>query len=283
MSESVLVVTVTHNSGESLDAFLDSVSQACETRHVSVVIVDNASTDLTAIRVSAARVGATLVESAKNLGYGGGISLGVDSFPFDSEYIVISNPDVTFHPGAIDALIREADRLATAGSLGPQILDATGGVYPSARNLPSLSTGIGHAVLGRLWPTNPWSRRYRADENHPSLQRDAGWLSGACLLVRRSAYDSVGGFDSSYFMYFEDVDLGARLAQAGWRNIYVPTSVVTHTGAHSTAHTATQMERIHHKSAYLYLTRKYSSWYLSPVRLFARVALAARQWWVTRL
>ncbi|TFB74345.1 glycosyltransferase family 2 protein [Cryobacterium glaciale] len=282
MSESVLVVTVTHNSGESLDAFLESLSQACETRHVSVVIVDNASADVNAVRTSAARLGATLIQSAENLGYGGGITLGVNSSPLDSQYILISNPDVTFRPGAIDVLIQAADRLATAGSLGPQILDATGNVYPSARNLPSLSTGVGHAVLGRLWTSNPWSRRYRADENHPNLQRDAGWLSGACLLVRRSAYDSVGGFDSSYFMYFEDVDLGARLAQAGWRNVYVPSSVVTHTGAHSTAHSATQMERVHHKSAYLYLTRKYSSWYLSPIRLGARVALAARQWWVTR-
>ena len=66
------------------------------------------------------------------------------------------------------------------------------------------------------------------------VERTAGWLSGSCLLLRRDAFDAVGGFDPGYFMYFEDVDLGDRLGDAGWHNVYVPAAVVSHVGGHAT-------------------------------------------------
>jgi N-acetylglucosaminyl-diphospho-decaprenol L-rhamnosyltransferase len=282
MQRSVLVVTVTHNSGGTLSAFLDTVQAASREHQLSVVVVDNASTDIEVERAVVRAHEAQLIEMTENLGYGGGVTAGVNAAHSEADYILITNPDVTFQPSSIDALVDAADNLPDAGSVGPKILDADGVVYPSARNLPSLRTGIGHAVFGRVWPNNPWSREYRSDRDYTQQQRDAGWLSGACLMVRREAYDSIGGFDPSFFMYFEDVDLGTRLSRAGWRNVYVPQAVVVHTGAHSTAKSATQMERIHHESAYLYLSRKYSAWYLAPLRWALRLGLLARRWWVTR-
>ncbi|GAB3126779.1 glycosyltransferase family 2 protein [Glaciibacter psychrotolerans] len=281
MAHSLLVVTVTYNTGETLRAFLDSLAHATETTP-DVIVVDNASKDLTLERKLTGEHGARLIELTENLGYGAGITAGVNAAGTDHDLLLITNPDVTFAPGSLDRLIEAAARVPAAGSLGPRILDAEGAVYPSARNLPSLRTGIGHSLFGRVWPSNPWSRSYRAEHDYGTDQRDAGWLSGACLMLRRTAYDAVGGFDPSYFMYFEDVDLGARLAQSGWRNVYVPASVVTHTGAHSTSNSAKRMERVHHDSAYLYLSRKYSGWYLAPVRLALRLSLFTRQWWVTR-
>jgi N-acetylglucosaminyl-diphospho-decaprenol L-rhamnosyltransferase len=94
--------------------------------------------------------------------------------------------------------------------------------------------------------------------------------------VRRSAFEALHGFDESYFMYFEDVDLGKRLHEAGWQNIFVPTASVVHTGAHSTATSADAMRAVHHKSAYQYLARKYRAWYLWPLRVALRVGLALR-------
>ncbi|GAA3874318.1 glycosyltransferase family 2 protein [Leifsonia kafniensis] len=281
MTGSVLVITVTYNSGETLATFLDSLALSAPA-HPDVIIVDNASTDLTVERAAAAAYGARLIELDENLGYGGGVTAGVTAAEGNYDLLLITNPDVTFAVGALDRLVEAAAALPNAGSLGPRILDAHGAVYPSARNLPSIRTGVGHALFSRVWPSNPWSRSYRAEHDYSLDQRDAGWLSGACLLIRREAYDAIGGFDPSYFMYFEDVDLGARLAKAGWRNVYIPAAVVTHTGAHSTSNSAKRMERVHHDSAYLYLSRKYSAWYLAPVRLGLRLALAARQWWVTR-
>ena len=71
-----------------------------------------------------------------------------------------------------------------------------------------------------MWPSNPWTAAVPPGAREPT---SAGrWLSGSCLLLRRRAFDSVGGFDSRYFMYIEDVDLGDRLGKAGWQNVYVP-------------------------------------------------------------
>jgi N-acetylglucosaminyl-diphospho-decaprenol L-rhamnosyltransferase len=83
-------------------------------------------------------------------------------------------------------------------------------------------------------------------------------------------------------MYFEDVDLGARLSKAAWANLYAPTASVVHTGAHSTSTASRRMEAVHHESAYRYLSRKYTGWYLLPVRVVLWVGLRVRQWWVTR-
>ena len=281
MSPSVLVVTVTYNTGQTLVPFLESLSTA-SVHPLTVVIVDNASADLKLERSVAETHGAILLELPENRGYGGGVAAGVDAYGASADYILITNPDVSFSPGSIDALVTAAEQNLDAGALGPRILDADGTVYPSARNLPSLRTGIGHALFGRVWPTNPWSTSYRAERDYGDQARAAGWLSGACLLVRKSAYEAINGFDPKYFMYFEDVDLGARLGKTGWRNLYLPASTVTHTGAHSTSRSAKRMEQAHHSSAYLYLASKYSAWYLAPLRAVLRVGLAARSWWVTR-
>ncbi|KQR46510.1 N-acetylglucosaminyl-diphospho-decaprenol L-rhamnosyltransferase [Frigoribacterium sp. Leaf164] len=279
------VVTVTHNSGETLRSFLQSVDEAVGVAttvdRATVVVADNDSRDPT-IEAGIARAhAAVFVDRRANDGYGAGIDAAVDALPDDVDLVLVSNPDVVLSPSSLDHLVTAADRLPGAASIGPRILDGTGETYPSARALPSLRTGVGHALLGRVWPANPWSVAYKA-ERDSDRERAAGWLSGACFLVRREAYDAVGGFDHSYFMYFEDVDLGARLGEAGWTNVYVPDAVVTHTGAHSTAQNSAVMERVHHRSAALYLSRRYDSWWLAPLRLALRVGLRARSWWVTR-
>jgi len=285
MSPSVGVVTVTHNSEAVLAPFLDSVRAELEASDLvdawSLVVADNASAHASALHDVAVERGALFLERHENDGYGAGVSAAVEALPSDTDFVLISNPDVVLHAGSLDALVACALRTPEGASFGPRILDLEGAVYPSARNLPSLRSGVGHAVLGRAWPGNPWSRAYKADRLS-DRERTAGWLSGACLLVRRDRWDEVGGFDHGFFMYFEDVDLGARLGRAGWKNVYVPSATVVHTGAHSTSQSSAAMERVHHQSAYRYLSRRYTGWHLAPLRLVLRTGLALRSWWVTR-
>jgi N-acetylglucosaminyl-diphospho-decaprenol L-rhamnosyltransferase len=148
-------------------------------------------------------------------------------------------------------------------------------VYPSARHLPSVGLGAGHALLGWWWPGNPWTRAYRQDRAEP-VERTAGWLSGSCLLLRRAAFDAVHGFDPEYFMYFEDVDLGERLGRAGWTSVYCPSARVVHIGGHSTERTPDVMARAHHRSAYRYLSRRYPARWQAPLRWVLGVGLAVR-------
>ncbi len=126
-----------------------------------------------------------------------------------------------------------------------------------------------------MWPANPWTRAYR-QEDVATSERAVGWLSGSCLLLRRTAFDSVDGFDSSYFMYFEDVDLGDRLGRAGWLNVYVPDAEVMHIGGHSTAQASQRMLAEHHRSAYHYLADRHRGPQWIPVLAAVRAGLSVR-------
>ena len=278
----VAVVTVSYNSSAQLPEFLDSVA-ALTQRPRHVVIVDNASSDTASAQEIAAGYDATVVALQRNLGYGGAVNEGVRMLPPEVEYILISNPDVSLAPDSLDILVVVADRNARAGAVGPRILNPDGTTYPSARSVPSLRTGVGHAVFGHPWPTNPWTRSYRGERSAPSEPRAAGWLSGSCFLVRRSAFEQVGGFDDGYFMYFEDVDLGYRLGLAGWTNLYEPSASATHIGGLSTKTESTRMLRAHHESAIRFIRRKYSRPGFAPLRwaltagLRVRLGLLARR------
>jgi N-acetylglucosaminyl-diphospho-decaprenol L-rhamnosyltransferase len=269
---SVSVVVVTYSPGDTLAEFLRSLDKASSAA-VPVVLADNGSTDGAPEAAAAERPDVRLLRTGRNLGFGAAANLGVATT--DTDWVVVANPDLVWEPGSLDELLAAAERWPRAGALGPMIRDVGGRVYPSARELPALGRGVGHAVFGWWYPRNPWTVSYRR-EREAVAERPAGWLSGSCLLLRRSAFDGVGGFDPAYFMYFEDLDLGDRLATAGWLNVYVPSAEVTHLGGHSTSRDRHRMLAEHHRSAYRYLSRRYRGPRWAPLRLALRAGLGAR-------
>ncbi len=273
MSERIGLVTVAYRSADVLPTFLATVG-ASSSRPVDVVVVDNSPTDDGTAAIVAGVPGARLLEARDNPGYGTAVNRGVALLAPGIRWVVIANPDIRIAPGAVDELVDASTRLPRAGALGPLIREDDGEVYPSARDLPSLRTGVGHAAFVRVWPGNPWTRRYRNDRE--VRERAAGWLSGAFLVVDRAVFEAIGGFDESYFMYFEDVDLGRRISESGHVNYYVPSAEVVHSGAASTRHAPRAMIVAHHRSAYRFLASKYRGWYLWPLRAALRVGLAFR-------
>jgi N-acetylglucosaminyl-diphospho-decaprenol L-rhamnosyltransferase len=275
VSEALPVVTVTYSPGWHLDRFLASLSLATD-RPVQVVMADNGSTDGAPQEAVQRYPDAQLFETGANLGYGGAVNSAVARLgDRDSEFLIVANPDVQWGPGSIDALLEAAARWPQAATLGPLIREPDGSVYPSARHLPSLIRGGMHAVVGPIWPNNPWSRAYRQERLEPS-ERPVGWLSGACLLVRRAAFDQIGGFDERYFLYKEDVDLGDRLGKAGWLNVYVPSAEVLHQKGHATGKDPAANLAAHHRSTYTYLADRHPGWWRAPLRWTMRGALAVR-------
>lgn len=272
-SRAVRVVCVVYHPGPELEDFAASLAHATSAP-VELVLVDNGTDDTLAQKVAAAWGGRVLRPGA-NLGYGAAANLGAAGA--EQPWVVVVNPDIVWEPGSLDVLLDAAERHPHAGALGPALLNPDGTVYPSARELPSLTHGVGHALLGRLWPANPWTRAYQRRQESVGQERTAGWLSGACLLLRREAFTEVGGFDDSYFMFFEDTDLGERLAHAGWGNVYVPSARATHVGGTSWRERPASMISAHHASAARYLTRRYHRWFEWPVRVAIRVGLKARE------
>jgi N-acetylglucosaminyl-diphospho-decaprenol L-rhamnosyltransferase len=274
------VVTVTYSPGPHLDRFLATLCHATE-RPVNVILADNGSTDGSPEMAVERYPNVRLLRTGGNLGYGTAVNRGVAEITPESEFVVVANPDVQWGPGSIDVLLEAAERWPRAASLGPLIHDPDGTVYPSARHVPSLIRGGMHAVIGPFWKSNPWTAEYRQERTEPS-ERPVGWLSGSCLLLRRSAFDEVSGFDERYFMYMEDVDLGDRLGKAGWQNMYVPSAEVLHDKGHATGRDPARNLAAHHRSTYTFLADRHSKWWQAPLRWAMRGALAARASLVVR-
>nr|WP_208380541.1 glycosyltransferase family 2 protein [Frigoribacterium endophyticum] len=282
-----MCITVTYSPGPTLESFVDSLVPN-GFPPARVVVVDNGSTDGAPEAVAESRRSVTLVRSPGNVGYGRAVNLGAQQAGPDEQWLLVCNPDTLATPDTLTRLLEAAHRAPRAGALGPRVLDPDGSVYPSARALPSIRTGIGHALLSGVWPSNPWTRRYQQrDVSASETAAEVGWLSGAFLLLRREAFEEIGGFDDDFFMYFEDVDLGRRLAEAGWSNLFVPDAVVTHVGGESTARSADAMVTAHHRSAHLYIAKTHPGALWRPVvwalgvglrlRSRATVALARRR------
>lgn len=180
------IVTVAFNPGEELANMAASLAGATVAAH-ELVIVDN-GTEHAVVDAVARDVGATVLRSGKNVGYGSAANIGLAGAR--GEWGMIVNPDVVFGAGSIDAMFEGAKEWPRGGAFGPLIMTEENEVYPSARHFPRLSTGIGHAVLFHIWPGNPFTRAYRRnssiDAAHP-----VDWLSGACLLVRMEAFTEV--------------------------------------------------------------------------------------------
>lgn len=265
---------MTFSPGEHLGTFLRSLQRATA-GSPSVIVADNGSTDGAPEAAARDFDGVTLLHTGGNVGYGGAVNRAVAEVDPDIEFVVVANPDIEWGDGAIDRLIAAADRRPRAGSLGPLIREPDGSIYPSARQVPDLVSGTGHALLGAVWKTNPWSTAYRQLDAQIT-ERDVGWLSGSCLLLRRTAFDSVNGFDSRYFMYMEDVDLGDRLGRAGWRNVFVPDAHVVHSTGHSAGRHPELMLPAHHDSAYRFQADRHPGPRYAPLRLALRAGLALR-------
>jgi len=272
---SIGIVTVSFRSSDAILNLLASIPGS--TSHpVELVVVDNVPGGDNDLAAALSGSPARIVPRPDNPGYGGGINAGVETLDPAVEWVFVVNPDVTLDSGSLDELVRVGDSDSSIGSLGPRIRDQAGTVYPSARAIPSLRLGVGHALLGDLVPTNPWTRRYHQFADYDTT-RDAGWLSGACILVRRAAFDDVDGFDDGFFMYFEDVDLGFRLGQGGWRNVFVPSALVEHEGGHSTRQHSTSMIAAHHVSARRWVGKRYPGIVWWPVRFIVAVGLRVRE------
>lgn len=174
-----------------------------------IVVVDN-SGDLDSAMVP----GATLVHGAGNLGFGGGANAGVAALEGGLwKALVILNNDVEVRSGYLDAAVQALGRPGVGAACGPLFLDHPDGALWYAGG------GI-NRLTGTVWQAR--SRRAAGRE------RSVGFMTGAALAVAPEAWTAVGGFDATYFLYNEDVDLCLRLRRAGWRLLFTPEMVAVH-------------------------------------------------------
>jgi N-acetylglucosaminyl-diphospho-decaprenol L-rhamnosyltransferase len=240
-----------------------------------VVIVDNAAAEGESLDHIPDLGDASIVSAPANLGYGAGCNLGASTATGDE--LLMLNADVVLTAGATSALVGRLHSNRRIAVVGPRVYSG-GELQPSARAFPSLRTG----VLGRrslLTRMLFRARRYPAELSHAyGAGGPVDWVSGACMLVRRSAFESVGGFDESYWMYWEDADLCRRMGHHGWRVHFEPSAVVHHATGASGINERTI--RAFHESAALFASRHLAR--SGVERRLISAVLRARGWLVLR-
>jgi N-acetylglucosaminyl-diphospho-decaprenol L-rhamnosyltransferase len=220
-----------------------------------LIVVDNGSRDGSLTAAREAVPGLPVIVPGRNLGYGAAANRGVAATT--APYVLVCNSDLEVPVDAVAALVTALDSDAGCALAGPLVRTPTGDRYPSARRFPTLVDAAGHALLGLFAPDNRFTRSYQQSELDTAAieVRTVDWVSGACFLVRRTAFEAIGGFDESYFMYAEDVDLCWRLGRAGWTVAYAPTAEVTHLQGQSTERHPYRMILEHHRSLFRFASR----------------------------
>ncbi len=228
------VIVVTYNSRQEIDACLASLFADLGKRQARVIVVDNASTDGTAPHVAAKWPEVALLAQANNRGFAAANNIGLAHATGDA--VLLLNPDTVVQPGALPALLTVLNVRPEVGIVGPMLVNADGLPQSSCRDFPSLlSDLVGMTELYRVPMARRLLRRHLSSLDDQRCARRVNWLSGACLLVRRAAIDTVGPMDEGFFMYSEEMEWQYRMAQRGWVAWFEPAARVLHLGGASTA------------------------------------------------
>jgi GT2 family glycosyltransferase len=210
----VWIVLLNFQNWQETLSCLDSLKNLEYTNH-HIVVVDNASPNDSVKQLRQAVPDLHLIESTKNLGFGGGCNLGIRAaLEAQAEYIWLLNTDTRVDPKALEALVETAERDPRVGGVGSVIYD-----FEPPDQIQAWGGGKVNLWIGRSWPLRT-----------PGLP---DYLTGASLLLRAEALREVGLFDESFFFYWEDTDLSFRLKRAGWRLIVAKNSIVWHKGGAS--------------------------------------------------
>ena len=249
----IAVGIVNYNTREHLRACLASVVREAP---IHVVVVDNASSDGSTEMVRAEYPGTTLCRNERNSGYGAAANQAIAVAA--AEYVLLLNSDARLTPGALLSLQEYLDRHPRAAVVGPRLIHPDGTLQPSAYPFPTpLQRFLEESSLWRLVGYIPrLGEAYERTWSHARC-RIVPWILGAAMAIRRTAFEAVGGFDESYFLYFEEVDLSYRLRQAGWETHFAPVATVVHVGGASTRRYQEATRRMFTSAAYFY-TRHYS-------------------------
>ena len=278
----VSAILVNYNAGLELRRALQSIAGELAGSPWEAVVVDNGSSDGSPAIVDEMAPQARILRNGENVGFARGMNQGLAATT--APRVLIMNPDCHLMPGALDAMTTELDRSPSCALVGPRILHPDGSLQGSARGDPDMLTGLfgRSTLLRRMFPALAVSRRNVVGSVGPDRESlTVDWLSGACMLARRDALDSVRGFDERYFLYWEDADLCRRLRAHGYHVRYVPSATAVHTVGQSSKTLRARAIRAFHDSAYLYYET-----HVAPdsglKRWLARVLLSLRCWLLLR-
>jgi N-acetylglucosaminyl-diphospho-decaprenol L-rhamnosyltransferase len=262
------VVVVSFEARETLLLGLEAL-RAHASLTLEVVVVDNASSDGSADAVRARHPEALVIANADNLGFARACNQGWRASR--AAHVLFLNPDAEVTPGAVEALVGLLEDRPLVGAAGPRTRGTDGTIQVSTG--PDLTPLAELRQRRRVLGAARRAPRALAEiEARHAREHEPAWVSGSCLVARRTAMEAVGGFDERFFLYEEDADLCRRLRAAGWHVVFTPAAEVRHHLGRSMSKAPRRARLEYHRSHLLYY-RKHNG----PVSQAAlRIHLAAR-------
>lgn len=271
----VSVLVVNFHAYDELDRCLASLAADPEFDG-EVVVVDHESRPATLEALRSRYPEVRFFPTSLNPGFACGVNAAARHAT--GRYLLLLNPDASVRPGAALALREYLETHPGVGIVGARVLDPDGRVQRSARRFPTPLTGLfgRTSLMTRLWPGNPLSRRDLPADERTEGPLEVDWVAGSCLMVRREAFDRVGGLDEGFFLYWEDADFCLRVRDAGWRTVYCPAATVTHGVGASSRRAGAQSIRAFHRSAVRFFEKHNAGRFRFVSMPLVRAALGGR-------
>lgn len=266
------VIIVTWNSRRDLELCLPSIRNGCAAHSCEIIVVDNASGDDSVGYARQVIPDVKVIANRENAGFARannqGCALAI------GRNVCLLNPDTIVHAGAFDTLVTWMDAQGEeAWGCGPGLLNGDGTAQRTGVRFPSVWNLFVEALfLDRLFPSSKVFGAHRELYERARTPRRVDFVQGSCLMMRRSALDSIGGLDEDFFMYFEETDWCKRCAVAGGRIFLVPSAHVTHFGGGTLGHYDERRLVYYHES----LFRFFRKHHFLPARLLVRGIVLGR-------
>lgn len=270
------VILVTYQSGAFVRRCVESIAQSTHRVSFEIIAVDNASNDGTAALLERGHPAVRVVRNQENVGFGRAANQAARLAT--GRYLLFLNPDTEVQDHAIDHAVAFADAHEDVGILGGKLLNPDGTLQRAARrSIPYPSVAFFQlSGLGRIWRNHPAAGAYNLERLDPNQTADVGAVSGAFLLIRRDAWDRVGGFDERFFLYGEDLDLCLSVARLGFRVVYYPEAPVLHHKGASSRQARRRANREFHRAMRLFHDKHFAAGHPLPVNALIRGAIAVR-------
>lgn len=256
-------IIVSYNGAAVLPRCMAALYDAAGDLCLQIIVVDNGSTDGSADDVGTSTPSVELVRLDRNYGFSHAMNVGLRQAR--GRYLLLLNNDCFIKPNLLKVLSATLDADPRIGLVGPQLRNIDGSLQPSCHNDPTpFVLFLEQSTLWGLIRRIPGARDCLAIASPHMTCRDADWLNGACVVLRRAALDAVGLLNEQYYFYWEETDLCRRLRQSGWRVVFEPAAQAVHIGGASTR--ATAMLLHYFRSLYLYYALYYSPRQLARAR-----------------
>lgn len=222
----ISILYVYYNTPNEIINSISTIKNVIGDFSYEIIIVDNASKKSLPQKIAKDKF-IRIIKNAINLGYGKALNQGAKIA--SGEFLLLVNSDTQFFPRSLELLVKKGDSDSRIGIVGPQVLDVKGKILQSISDVPFLPDSLFvFSFLRNIFPFSKYVERYHRDDLDRIKMHEVNTVGGACMLMRKSLFNKINGFDEQFFMYFEEADLCYRAKKAGYKIIYLPSARIIH-------------------------------------------------------